>query len=129
MTRQTLAREIDLSISYTLRTKANEFEFGDEVRIDTSYQHRVWPCELSSGVPGFVYAVLESNLIWQDNNRSRGIVDNNSGGITWFFAPGIQYVTKRTVLELVVQVPVVQDLNGVSLKNDFISTVSFRMNF
>ena len=129
LTRQTLDRQIDASISYTLKTEANEFEFGDEARIDASYQHRVWPRELSSGVPGFMYAVLESNLIWQGNNRSRGIADNNTGGVTWFLAPGIQYVTKRTVLELAVQVPVVQDLNGQSLKNDFISSLSFRMNF
>jgi hypothetical protein len=129
LTRQTLARQIDASLSYTLKTEANAFEFGDVARLDISYQHRIWPRELGSGVPGFVYGVLESNLIWQDNNTFQGIKDDNSGGVTWFLAPGIQYVTRRTVLECAVQIPVVQDLNGRGLENDFISTLSFRMNF
>ncbi len=129
LTRQSLARQIDASFSYTFKTKANAFEFGDTGRLDISYQHRLWPRELGSGVPGFVYAVLESNLIWQDNNTFQEIEDNNSGGVTWFIAPGIQYVTRRTVLECAVQIPVVQDLNGKGLENDFISTLSFRMNF
>ena len=129
MTRQTLARQFDASISYTLKTEANGFEFGDEAHFDLSYQHRIWPRELTSGVPGFVYGVLETNLIWQDNNTDQGIEDADSGGVSWFLAPGIQYVTRRTVLELAVQIPVAQNLNGTALENDFISTLSFRMNF
>lgn len=129
LTRQTLVRQIDASFSYTFKTEANAFEFGDTSRLDISYQHRLWPRELGSGVPGFVYGVLESNLIWQNNNTFQGIEDDNTGGVTWFLAPGIQYVTRRTVLECAVQIPVVQDLNGRALGNDFIGTLSFRMNF
>ena len=129
MTHQTLSRQIDASLSYKFNTEANDFEFGDVGRLDLSYQHRVWPRELTGGVPGFLYGVLESNLIWQDKNEVNGIEDDNSGGTTWFLAPGIQYVTRRTVVEAAVQIPVVQDLNGNSLKNDFIATLSFRINF
>jgi len=46
-----------------------------------------------------------------------------------FLTPGIQYVTKRIVVEAAVQVPVVQDLNGNALENDFIGILSFRVNF
>ena len=129
LTSQTLARQIDTSLSYKFNTEANNFEFGDVARFDFSYQHRVWPGVLGSGVQGFLYGVLESNLIWQDNNRVNGVEDDNSGGNTWYLAPGIQYVTKRTVVEFAVQVPVVQDMNGEALENDFIATLSFRMNF
>ena len=129
MTHQTLSRQIDASFSYTFTTQANNFEFGDVGRFDLSYQHRVWPATLSGGVPAFLYGVLESNLIWQDKNEINGVEDNNSGGTIWFLAPGIQYVTKRTVVEAAVQIPVVQDLNGNSLENDFITTLSFRINF
>ncbi len=129
LTRQTLARQIDASLFYTLKTEANGFEFGDEAHFDLSYQHRIWPQELAAGVPGFIYGVLESNLIWQDNNSSQGIKDSDSGGLTWLLAPGIQYVTRRTVLEFAVQIPVAQNLNGTALENDFISRLSFRMNF
>jgi hypothetical protein len=73
--------------------------------------------------------VVESNLIWQDKNEVNGVEDDNSGGVTWYLAPGVQYVTRRTVAEFAVQIPVVQNLNGSGLENDFIATLSFRMNF
>lgn len=126
---QTLERQIDAAFSYKLNTKANGFEFGDVARFDLSYQHRIWPRELGSGVPAFVYGVLESNLIWQGHNEVDGHDDPDSGGTTLYLAPGIQWVTKRTVLESAVQIPLIQDLNGNALENDFILTLSFRRNF
>jgi hypothetical protein len=129
LTSQTLSRQIDVSLSYKFNTEANNFEFGDVGRFDISYQYRVWPTQLSAGLPAFLYGVLESNLVWQDKNEIGGVEDNNSGGVTWHLAPGIQYVTKRTVAEFVVQVPIVQDLHGSGLENDLQATMSFRMNF
>lgn len=126
---QTLERQIDAALSYKLNTEANNFEFGDVARFDLSYQHRIWPRELGSGVPAFVYGVLESNLIWQDQNEVSGQKDPDSGGTTLYLAPGIQRVTKRTVLETAVQLPLIQNLKGNALENDFIWTVSFRFNF
>ena len=129
ITKQTLDRQIDASISYKLNTEAKDFEFGDVARLDISYQHRISPRKLEFGVPAFVYTVLESSLIWQDNNRLSGIDDINSGGTTWFLTPGMQYVEKRFVAEIAVQLPVVQDLNGETLENDFTAILSFRVNF
>jgi Putative MetA-pathway of phenol degradation len=129
MTRQDLGGQVDASLSYKFNTEANNFEFGDTGRFDLSYQHRVWPRKLSGGVPGFLYGVLESNLVWLDKNEVNGVDDDNSGGVTWHLAPGIQYVTKRTVAEFAVQVPIVQDLNGTALENDFTAILSFRINF
>ncbi len=126
---QTLERQIDAAFSYKLNTAANGFKFGDLTRFDLSYQHRIWPRELGAGVPSFVYAVLESNLIWQDRNEVGGNNDPDSGGTTLFIAPGIQWVSKRTVLESALQLPLIQDLNGKALENDFIFTLSFRRNF
>ncbi|MFN3531787.1 MAG: hypothetical protein ACK41Q_04620 [Candidatus Brocadia sp.] len=81
------------------------------------------------GAPAFVYGVLESNLIWQDQNEVSRMVDKDSGGITWFLVPGIQFVAKRLVAEAAVQFPVLQDLNGDALKNDFTVILSLRVNF
>ena len=80
-------------------------------------------------MPSFLYGVLESNVIWQDRNRLNGLEDADSGGITWFLAPGIQYVSTRLVIEAAVQIPVVQNLNSTALENDFITTLSARVNF
>ena len=130
VTRQTLDWEFDMAAKYQLNTKASGFTFGDEVRADASFQYRIFPRNLEgAGVPAFVYAVLESNLIWNAKNRALGISDSNSGGLTWNVAPGLQYVTNRFVLETAIQIPTVQNLNGTALKSDWVWTAGFRWNF
>ncbi len=129
VTRQTLSWQADASVSYQANTEANDFEFGDEARLDLSVQRRVWPRELGPGVPAFLYLVLDSNLIRQQRDElgNREVAD--SGGTTWFLAPGIQYVSRRFVVEGAVQLPVAQDLHGNALETDWIATVSTRFNF
>ncbi len=128
-TYQVLDFQIDAQASYKANTEANGFEFGDVARLDASLQYRLWPRELSGGVPGFLYGILEANLIHQDNNETDGDEDPNSGGTTLFLVPGLQYVTKRWIVEAAVQLPIVQDLNGTALENDFIVRAGFRLNF
>lgn len=126
---QTLDFEVDAQASYRANTKANDFEFGDVARLDGALQYRLWPPELGSGVPGFLYGVLEANLIHRDKNRAGGINDPDSGGLSLFILPGLQYVTKRWIVETGVQIPVVQDLNGTELEKDTIFRAGFRLNF
>jgi len=126
---QTLQWELDSSLQYQANTPAHDFRFGDQFRFDLSFQYRVWPRELEAGVPGFLYGLLESNLIWNGHNTFAGVQDPNSGGTTWSLDPGLQYVTKRFIVEGVVQVPVVQQLNGQGLKNDYAFLVGFRVAF
>ena len=126
---QTFDWEFDASAEYQFNTEANDFEFGDRARMDLSYQYRLWPRELGDGVPAFFYGVLESNLLIDQKNEIGGIHDQNSGGTTWFLAPGLQYVTKRIIVEGVVQIPVRQDLNGSALRNDYVVRVGFRVSF
>lgn len=128
-TYQTLAFQIDVQASYEIATEANDFEFGDVARLDGSLQYRLWPRKLSGGVPGFFYGILEANLVYQDENEINGIEDPDSGGLTLFLIPGLQYVTRRWIVEGGVQAPVVQDLNGEALENDFVVRAGFRFNF
>ena len=126
---QTFDWEFDSAVQYRFNTKANNFEFGDQARLDLSFQYRLWPHTLGAGVPAFFYGVLESNLIYAGKNEEGGISKPDRGGTTWFLAPGLQYVTRRVVLEAIVQIPAVQDLNGLALKNDYIVSAGFRVNF
>lgn len=126
---QTLNFQLDAQLSYSFKTEANNFQAGNEARLDGSVQYRLLPRELKSGLPAFVYAVLETNLIQRDKNTISGRTDPNSGGTSIFLAPGIQYVTRRYILEAAVQFPIVQNLNGNSLKNDYIARTGFRWNF
>lgn len=125
---QTLQWQVDVSPMYQLNTEADGFAFGDEVRLDVASKHRVWRHERSEGVPGFLYANLETNLIWQAQNERRGQAVSDSGGTTWFVAPGVQYITRRFVLEGAVQLPAAQDRNGTALEDDVIATLSVRVN-
>ena len=126
---QTLDFEVDAQASYRANTKANDFEFGDVARLDGALQYRLWPRELGSGVPGFLYGVLEANLIHRDKDQVSGTNDPDSGGLSLFILPGLQYVTKRWIVETGVQIPVVQDLNGSALEKDYIFRAGFRLNF
>ncbi len=126
---QTLDYEIDGQISYRGNGHSNRFAAGDEIRFDAALQYRLWPTTLDAGVPGFLYGVFESNLIVKEKNQVSGKFDSDSGGTRWFLTPGLQYVTRRWVFEAVVQLPVVQDLNGTALENEYIVRSGFRVNF
>lgn len=123
---QTLRWQLDTSASYKLNTESADFRFGDLARLDVAYKFRVLPARLTPGVPSFLYIVLETNLVRQDQNEVNGDVDTDSGGTIWYLAPGLQYVTTRIILEAAVQLPAIQELNGTALENDFILTVSAR---
>lgn len=129
LTYQRLDYQIDAQASYRINTEANDFEFGDVARLDASFQYRLWPRQLEGGVPGFVYGILEANLIHQEKNQSGGVDVPDSNGTRLFLVPGLQYVTKRWIVEAAVQVPVVQDLNGTALENGHIARAGFRVNF
>lgn len=128
-TYQTLDYQVDAQASYKANTNANGFKFGDELGFDASLQYRLWPHELGGGVPGFLYGVIETNLLHQAKNRIAGVDDPDSGGTTLFLSPGLQYVTKRWVLEAIVQLPIVQDLGGSALEQDYAVRAGFRVNF
>lgn len=129
LTFQTLQYQIDSQISYRAHREANDFEAGDIARLDASLQYRLWPDRLGHGVPDYLYGVLETNLLYREKNKISEVKDANSGGTQWFLSPGIQYVTKRWILEGAVQIPVLQNLNGTALENDYIIRAGVRINF
>lgn len=128
-TYQTLRYQVDGQVAFQANEEANGFEAGDLVRLDGSLQYRLYPKQFAGGVPGFLHGVIEVNLIHQGRNRINGITDPNSGGTRLFLTPGIQYIGQRWAVEGAVQVPVVQDLNGTALENDYILRAGFRFLF
>jgi len=63
---------LSLAISYQINNEANDFEAGDVARLGGSLQYRLWPGTLGSGVPAFLYGVIEANLIHQQKNQVNG---------------------------------------------------------
>lgn len=129
LTYQTLDFEIDSQVNYKANREANGFQAGNVASLDTSLQYRLWPRSLGAGVPAFLYGVLEANLVHSARDRSGRADDPNSGGTTLFITPGLQYVTRKWIVEAGVQIPVSQHLNGTALKNDYVFTTGFRINF
>lgn len=129
LTYQTLDYQVDGQLSYRINGEANGLDRGDVARADASLQYRLWPGELTAGVPAFLYGVLEAALIRSDKDRVRGNDDPNSSGLRVVVTPGIQYVTKRWIAEAAVELPLLQDLNGTALENDYVIRAGFRVNF
>jgi hypothetical protein len=87
------------------------------------------PTTLSADTDSFINGVLEANLLYQDNHETGGVDNPNSGGATLFLVPGLQYAAERYIVEIGVQLPVIQHLNGTALENDYILRTGFRINF
>ncbi len=128
-TYQSLEFQIDAQVSYKVNTGADGFRFGNEFRFDASLQYRLWPPDLGTGVPGFLYGVVETNVRHRARNRIDGVADVNSGGTSVFISPGLQYVTKRWILEFIAQLPAIQHSNGTAIEDDFTLRAGFRVNF
>ena len=120
---------LDLQASYRANTRSGDFERGDVARADASFQYRLLPGTLSRHDKGYVYGVLEANLVHSKRMRINGIQDLNTGGTTLYLVPGVQYATRRWIAEAAVQLPVIQDLNGSALERDFTVLAGLRVNF
>lgn len=126
---QTIDYGMDAQLSYRENTEANGFEAGDEIRIDMSYQHRLLPSVLNAETRSLLYGVVELNTVIKDRHERSGIVVDASGGTALFFTPGLQYVTRKFIAEIALQVPLSQSLNSTTLENDFVIRGGFRVNF
>ncbi|EBA00784.1 hypothetical protein MELB17_23145 [Marinobacter sp. ELB17] len=130
-TYQTLQYQLDGQLLYRENGRHDGFARGDETRFDASLQYRIWPRSMQgvSGTPGFVYALLESNLVHRERDQLGSGTDANSGGTQWLLAPGLQYVTRRWIVEGTVQLPVAEDPHGDAIEDEYIVRVGFRRNF
>jgi hypothetical protein len=121
--------EIDADMIYRVNTEAKDFEKGNDLIYDLAYEFRVLPWTLPDvGAPNFLYLVAEANGIFSQKSELNGKTIDNSGGSILFLSPGIQFATKRYILEASIQLPVIQDLNGNQVETDFVFTAGFRVN-
>ena len=120
--------EFDADTTYKKNTEADGFRFGDEASVDASFQYRVWPRRLGAGVPAFLYAVAETNLVSQRRSEIADVRDPNSGGIRWDVDLGLQFVREGYIVEGIVQIPTVDRPNGTGLRRDVRVTAGVRWN-
>ncbi|MFQ5699369.1 MAG: hypothetical protein ACE5IL_13945 [Myxococcota bacterium] len=120
--------EVDLDAIYRVSTQRRGFRQGDGVRYDAAYRYRLWPAHFR-GTQWQLNALVELNGEWRDRDRKSGASVRSSGGSKLFVAPGLQLISKRWILETSFQVPIVQDLKGTQLEQDFVAVLSFRVPF
>jgi len=121
--------ELDADAVYRVNTEADNFDKGDSLTYDLSYQLRVFPWNLPErGVPNFIYLVAEANGFFAKRNSVNGSTVGNSGGNIVFLSPSLQYSARRYIIESSIQLPVIQDLNGDQIEADFVWTIGFRIN-
>lgn len=121
--------EVDADLVYNINTEAEDFEKGDELIYDLAYQFRLYPWVLPEvGAPNFLYLVAEANGIFSQRSKLKGETIDDSGGHILFLSPGLQFATRRFILEASIQLPVIQGLNGDQVETDFVLAVGFRVN-
>ncbi len=125
---ETLDWQVNVAPAYQRNTVADGFRFGDQARVDAGFKVRVLPRTLGGGVPRFLYANLEANVIHDAESESDDEAIAGTGGTIWYLGPGVQFVTQRYIVEGAIQIPVLQDLGEDALRRDFIATLSIRLN-
>jgi hypothetical protein len=120
---------VDTQLQYTANGEAGGFERGDAVGLDASLQYRLFPPSAGPSSAGFLFGVIEANIAWRDEDRIAGARNPDSGGMVAFVSPGLQFVTRRWIVEAAVQLPVATDLNGEGLEPDPTIIAGMRFNF
>jgi len=120
---------LDSQIRYDFNREADGFERGDVARLESSFQYRLSPKSITLDTKGFLFGVIELGAYHFDNNRTMGAIDRNSGGFQLSVTPGVQYSTQRWIVDLGVRIPVINNLKGDALNQDYELLTSLRINF
>ena len=113
-----------------LNSSADHFQFGNVLRADIGGQYRLWPAHYKQYDQLTVNLLAELNSVWLGRNQASGQSVAASGGFKLFATPGIQVIFNRYFLfEAGVQIPIVLDLNGNQLEEDYVAITGFRIRY
>ncbi len=118
---------IDASGFYTFRTGHEGFRVGDRLDLGTAIAYR-----LTEDIKTFPNWSASGELVgvWLGKDEDGGTRNENSGGTTVYFSPGIrERVSPHVALSLAPAIPVYQDANGdqVETRGKLTFTLSFSL--
>lgn len=114
-------------LKYTFKSEGNNYEFGDIMNYDIALGYRMLPEVYETYPARQLNLFLEFNGLYGKRDRTSGQKVGDSGGHSLFLSPGIQFVPfKAALLEVSVQIPLLQALNGEQLKTDYTALIGFR---
>ena len=107
---QRLSGQLDAALEWFSPMTRHGLRLGRQLQWDLGYRRRIFPRQLSAGVPGFLYLAVESNFHVLGARHEDGTAIPGTQRTVWLVSPGIQYVTRRWVVEAAVQIPAFQDV-------------------
>jgi len=122
VTSANIRQNFDLQLRYDRNGSNQEFNAGDSVGVDFSWQKRIHPKEISVATRGFWFSALEANLNYTRRDSLAGQSNNNSGGFT-------ASLTRRWIAEFAVRIPIIKNLNGNALEPNYTVFTGIRANF
>ncbi len=113
---------------YNLNTSNDALDFGNSVSYNFAFGYRLLPAVYETYPSSQLNGFLEINGTSANKNKVNGQKIRDTGGTTIFFSPGLQYVGgRRWLIEASVQIPIVNEPNGVQLATDWTISIGTRI--
>ena len=114
---------VNTDFQWTATTTNNESKAGNLLQLDASVMYRL----LRYPERNDLFVVLEVNSFIESRSKRDGMEILGTGGESVFVSPGVEFFLRRNlILELSVQLPVYQELNGHRLSKNWVFVTGFR---
>ncbi len=121
---------INADLFWKINAKADNFRFGDTYRFDVGAQYRIYPERYERSDQLTVLLIAELNGSYAEQNRLHSVTQRDSGGLKVLASPGIQVIVSETLLfEASLQLPIIQNLHGDALEQEYGTIIGLRWRF
>ncbi len=121
---------INADLFWKINAKADNFRFGDTYRFDVGAQYRIYPERYERSDQLTVLLIAELNGSYAGRNRLHSVTQRDSGGFKVLASPGIQVILSETLLlEASLQLPIIQNLHGTALEQEYGTIAGLRWRF
>ena len=120
----------DADAVYQLNTQNDrDFEEGDILRYDLTYQYRLWPWQYTSETSWTLSGLLEANGVqqWKSERYGRSLRESDSHQL--FVSPGLVLSGRRVRLEAGLQVPVIRQVGNAAKEDDVRFVLGLTISF
>ena len=125
---QTLYWNAEAEIGYDNRFPGTDYEFGNQFVADAAFHYVLWPRQVKPGIPGELFASLETNFYSDTINRLHGQSVPGTGGQLWLIDPGLDWSTPRYGVALTALLPVAQTSYGNGRRYAFCLLLHLRLS-
>jgi hypothetical protein len=113
-----------------LNGEAKGYRLGHSLRADLGGHFRLYPARYERFDQKTLNLVAELNSLFIVKDKSGGTSIGNTGGNKLFGTLGMQWIfNENFLLEAAVQLPLLLDLNGNQMEEDWVSIFGFRLRF